>query len=132
MSLESAIHAIGVADATLNALISGRMVRDSLPHGETLPALVYRALPITPQMAHDGPSGVSRARYQLDCWGRNPGEAETLQNAVVDAYAGYRGTTGGRKLSVYAVQVVGSLPDPDTQLSRRLVDLLIWDEGDTP
>ena len=131
MTLESALYAIGTGDATLNALISGRMVRDRLPHGHNLPAVVYRSLTNTPQLAHDGQSGVDRVRYQLDCWDDSPDGAEALQNAVVNAFAGYAGTTGSRKLSVFAVEVQGSIPDPETALSRRVIDLLIWDEGDT-
>lgn len=130
MSFESALHAIGTADATLNALIAGRLVRDSLPLNYPLPAVVYRRVAGAPEMAHDGPAGVAIIRVQFDCWAANPTAAETLAEAVEGAYGGYRATAGGRKIDGARVVANVSFPEPDTQLSRRIVDIRFLDAGD--
>lgn len=129
MTLESALYAIGTADATLNALIAGRMYREVLPGTATVPALVYRQIDIMPHLAHDGDTGTARARYQVDCWDDSIDGTESLQTAVKDAYIGYRGTADGQKIGGIAVQMMPSFPQVDTALKRRIVDLLIWDEG---
>lgn len=130
MSFESALHAIGTADATLNGLVSGRLVRDSLPLDYPIPAVVYRRISGAPEMAHDGASGVATVQVQFDCWARDPGAAEALATAVEGAYGGYRGTTGGRKIDGSRVVANVSFPEPDTQLSRRIVDIRFLDAGD--
>lgn len=129
MSLEGALYAIGTADATLNALISGRLVRDSLPLDYPLPAVVYRLIDAVPEMAHDGASGVAIVRYQFDCWAGDPGAAEALADAVTTAYGGYRGVVAGRKIDGSRVVANVSFPEPDTQLSRRVVDVRFLDSG---
>lgn len=130
MTLESAIFTIATSDGTINGLISGRMYRERLPVNETVPALVYKEISRQPETAHDGGTNFSQARYQIDCWADDPGEAETLENAVVGAFDGYRGTADSRKIGGITVEVQPSFSQPDTQLSRRIVDLLILDEGD--
>lgn len=130
MSFEATVHAIGTADATLNALINGRLVRDSLPLNYPLPAVVYRRIAGAPEMAHDGPAGVAIIRLQFDCWADNPGTAEELATAVEGAYGGYRATAFGRKVDGARVVANVSFPEPDTQLSRRIVDVRFLDAGD--
>jgi hypothetical protein len=130
MSLESAIHAIGTNDATLNAIISGRMYREVLPNGATLPALLYQIISGRPYLAHDGDTGVSRPRYQLSGLAADPGTAETLMDAVRTAYSGYRGTAGSRKIGGIIVDEMRSIPERETGTFRRIVDILIIDEGD--
>ena len=130
MTVESALYAIAAADAGVAALVGTRIYRERLPQGETLPALVYQQVSELPDLAHSGPAGTSSLRYQFNCYGANPTAAEALKNALVTAFHGYSGTTGSRTMSSRVVAAL-SLPDRDTEYERRIVDVMILDEGDT-
>lgn len=131
MTVESALYAIAAANVGISGLVSTRIYRERLPQGETLPALVYQQVSELPDLAHDGPPGTSKLRYQWTCYAADPTGAEALKNAVVSAFHGYSGTTGSRVMSSRAAGVV-SFPDRDTEYERRIVDVMILDEGDSP
>ena len=131
MTLESALYNIAANDAGVSALVDTRIYRTTLPPGATVPALVYRRVSNDPFQSHTGQEiKLERTRFTWDCWASNTGTAESLANALKLLFNGFRGTADGRKIGGTKVVFEGDIPDPDTNLHRRVVDVLILDEGD--
>ena len=131
MSLESALYNIAASNGAVAALVSTRIYRTALPPGAVMPALVYRRVSNDPFQSHKAQEiKLERTRFTWDCWASDTGTAESLANAVKLLFNGYRGTVDGRKIGGTKVVFEGDLPDPDTNLSLRVVDVLIFDEGD--
>jgi hypothetical protein len=99
MSLGQALRAFLISDTTpatsaVKAKIGTRVYRMRSPEGATLARVVYQRISRAPHQVLDGPSLMTRERYQLNCWGAgaSPGQdAEDLAALVSAALADYRG-----------------------------------------
>lgn len=134
ITIEEGLAAFLVANAGVNALISGRVYPNKLPQDVTLPAITYQRIDSPRIHAHDssGATGTARPRMQIDCWagGSEPYKsAKAISDAVRAALDGYRGTFG----TVNPVTVQSALiqnerwnDQADAGVGRMTCDYIIW------
>lgn len=113
-----------VLDATVAASVGTRVYPGRLPQGATMPAITYNRISTVRDASHSG-AGLAWARFQLDCWAETYGAADTLATAVIALFHAKRGRMAGQ-----ATLVDNDVDDkdPDANLYRRIVDVLIYFE----
>jgi hypothetical protein len=118
---ESELRTLLLGQPAIAALVGERVYPVTLPQGATLPAMTYQVISGAGDGdAHTGP-GLSRRRYQFDCWAATYGTAAALGLALVQA--------------VHARRVLGQAAlmdnevdqyEAETQRWRRIVDVMVW------
>lgn len=63
-----------------------------LPQGVTNPSIIYNFISESSDYHMLGSSGLSQARFQIDCWSLTPDQSVLLANQVYDILSGFRGT----------------------------------------
>lgn len=118
---ESQMRTILLGQPGLAALVGERMYPQTLPQGATLPAVTYSLISGTTEGdSQDGP-GVSRRRYQFDCWGATYSDATAVATALTTAVSGTRRIG---QASFVDNEVDGF--EAETQRWRRIVDVMVW------
>lgn len=91
-AFRSYVLGIGESPATaIAALVDGRMYPLRLPEKAALPAIVYQQISDTRDPHLRGPSGLSKKRYQVDCYAAKHPDARALGELVrqrLDTFAG--------------------------------------------
>lgn len=91
MTLNAAFRTFVLDDSAIAALISQRMFPVRLPEKAALPAITYQTISDVREPHLRGPSGLARARYQVDCYAQLPKDAAILGNLVRQRLDAYRG-----------------------------------------
>lgn len=65
-----------------------------LPQRPELPAISYRRVTGRDVMAHDGPIGLPKGRYQFDCYAGTYAQAKNLAKTLRDDLDGFSGAMG--------------------------------------
>lgn len=94
MILEEGIYAHLTDDAGVAALVGTRIYPLQVPQDVTLPAVAYQRISGPRDHAHDGPTGLVRARVQFSALGSTYLEAKTVTEALRAALDGFKGTMG--------------------------------------
>lgn len=92
MSIESELVSRLEDDAGVGAVAGDRIYPTKLPQDPTYPALTYFKVSGPREYDLSGPTGWARARYQIDCWGDDYGDAHSLAAAVRASLSGFNGT----------------------------------------
>lgn len=95
MTIEEAMVAAFMGSATIGALAGDRIYPLTIPQDVALPAAAYQRISGPRTLAHDGPSGLAFARFQVTCTAATYAAAKTLAQAFRVLVDGYRGTMGG-------------------------------------
>jgi hypothetical protein len=104
-TIEEAIYAHLITDAGVSALASTRIYPQTIPQDIDLPAIAYQRISGPRISAHDGPTGLARARMQLTCQASTYTAAKGLAMAArraLDGYAGIVTTTGNDTVEIEA------------------------------
>lgn len=119
--IESDVRTYLIGNAGVAALIGDRCYPVELPQGATVPAVTYQRVFGTEGITHDGPSGLGRARLQLDCWADTYSEAVGVSHAITSALRVYPDT-----------RIVNEMDSPVPELShrRRMVEVSLWHQED--
>jgi len=92
MSIQSELFTKLSGTAGVSALVATRIRPVKLPHGYTLPAIVYTRI-TSPRIYHlGGASGRTRTRFQIDSWATTEAAASNVADAVRAALSGFNGT----------------------------------------
>lgn len=102
------------------AALTTRISPAPLPQSAVLPAITYQRVDGKPLVSHGGNSGISRPRFQLDCWAADYAGADALAIAVSAALSARQWTNQS------FVDADRDMPDPETGNYRRIVDVFIW------
>lgn len=89
--MDEALHALLIADAAVNARISGRAYWGSAMQGGAMPALVLNIISGRDDPHLEGTDGLWRYRVQVDCYGKDRIAARELSRDVIDLLNGYTG-----------------------------------------
>ena len=131
ITIEEGLAAFLVANAAVNAIVSGRVYPNKLPQTVTLPALTYQRVDTPRVHSHDtsGATGTAHPRIQFDCWAASYANAKGLADALRGALNGYKGTMG----TVNPVTVQSALQEDerfddfaDAGIVRISCDFIIW------
>lgn len=117
MTIEEALVAHLADDAGVAALVNARIYPGLLPQKPGYPSIVYHRVSGPREHSHDGPSGLTHPRFQLDCIDGTFKGARELGVAVRLALDGFRGTMGGDEgVPVGAVFIEDEDGDYDDEL----------------
>jgi len=95
MHIETALKAYLKAQSGITDICGQRIYFASAPQSVIAPYLVLSKISSPRSMTHDGPDGMTDARFQLSAFAKKYGDAKELIVAVQDALSGYKGTMGG-------------------------------------
>lgn len=115
------------AESTLlNILTSNNVKAFPLvaPHDEPAPFVVYQEIPSSLNIrSHAGDEAI-RSRWQLTAWDYSYNEARDLANQIIDRF--HLNVTD---FEFSAVENKFDLPDPDTSLYRKIVEVYLWENS---
>lgn len=100
VDLGPALKAYLIADASIAALVSGRVFPEKMPENNRLTSIVYNRISSVDRYTMTGPSGLVSPRYQIDSWAVTLAQALVLANLVKERIDGYRGTMGSGAVAV--------------------------------
>lgn len=90
------------------------------PHDAITPCVVYQKIFINPLRTHEG-YVADRSRWQLACWAYTYDESVALAEQVRAAF-----DLNQIEFELSTREGEIDLPDPDTNLYRRILDFQIW------
>lgn len=125
-TIEEGLVAHLMADSSVTDLISTRLYPLVVPQDASLPAVAYQRISGPREHAHDGPSGLARARVQFTALGSTYAEAKSVVTAL-------QGSLDGRKRGLPGVRsnAINLLDERDVWLDvfekpGIQVDFLVW------
>lgn len=132
MSLESSLFTFITGDAVIGPLIGTRMYPMKLPQSPTLPAMSYFRVTSGQEYELEGQEvGVRPARFQFDCWDKEPNGYEgilALGAAVRARLSGYMGAMGADTVQGIMIEDEMDLYEAETQIWHRVIEAVIWYE----
>jgi len=124
--LEEGLYTFLTGTTAIFALVGTRIYPLLIPLDATLPAVAYQRISGPFEAAHDGPTGLVRARMQIMCVGETYAAARGVTMAIVTAMLGYRGEMGDYTVSVPKIEnVTDDRADMLSACVSRL-DAIIW------
>lgn len=88
--MEEQIRSLLLNDSGVLSFAGTRINFGTHPQGQPLPAIVLNVVGDAEEYTLDGPSGLSQARLQLDCYADGYGAAKGLSRAVRSLLSGYQ------------------------------------------
>jgi len=105
----------------------------TLPQGQREPSIVYQRITGLGDHHMQGPSGLTRPRFQIDAWAKSTDDATRLADLVKGRIDGYRGPMTAPTSPPVTIHVQGvffeherEFYDGDLELYRISRDYLIW------
>lgn len=128
------LRAFLLSDAAIAATVGDRIYPNVLEQGIKHTSIVYSRISGLGDHWMQGPTGLNRPRYQIDCWSLAPGDASALADLVKEHLDGYRGpmpygTNSPQDfITVQGVFFTDERDDFDTesQMFRMSRDYFIW------
>jgi hypothetical protein len=105
------------SNASINAIVAGRVYPVKMKQGETRDSIVYNRITEFESYKYDGPSGLVSARYQFDVWSRSIDSATLLSNLVKEQLGGFRG------------RIAFDPPSPDNYVDVQLIEVVTGRDG---
>jgi hypothetical protein len=84
MSIEADFRAVLASHSPLASLVGQRIALNAVPDGSGTPVVVY-GVAHNRTLGLDGSLLADQANIVVQCWGKTPGEAEAVADAVVAA-----------------------------------------------
>lgn len=131
MSLGAALRAILLAHPPVATLVAARVFPLMIPEADveapgTMPCVVYTLVGASRALATCEQSRKVGASVQVDCYARNPDDADLLAAAVRGALIDYRGTSAGVAIDRVSLDNEFQLVDPDPGLFRVSQAFSAW------
>lgn len=132
------LRAYLLASPEISAMVGtgpiSRVFANNLPQSEKRPSIVYNRVTGHGDHHMQGPSGLSRPRFQIDAWAQTQTDAANLANLVKSRIDGFRGTmTYGTNSPPEHIDVLGVFfaderdgYDSDSELYRMSRDYFVW------
>jgi hypothetical protein len=131
--LEPDLHTFLANDAGVAALVAdgngARITPLLLPESSALPAVTYHLVSQKREQTFAHPRGLVRSWLQIDCWGRNYGDAKSLAEAVrvaLDNFAGTMGTSPGTTVQLAQLTSETDTYAGEPRIYRVLMEFWIW------
>ncbi|HQS95087.1 MAG: hypothetical protein B7X90_01785 [Novosphingobium sp. 17-62-19] len=128
--MEEPIRSLLLEASGIAALVGSRIDWGVRPQGDALPAIVLSRTSSVTGMKLSGPSGWTRSRIYVECWGRTYKVARDIADLIGGddgVLSGLRTTSGGIQLRTF---IVGRRADQETDsvgvLHRTALDVMVW------
>jgi hypothetical protein len=127
--LRPALRAFLLADAAISTAVGGtRIYPTVLKQGIRDPSIVYNRITGLGNWTTTGPSGLTRPRFQIDCYATTSDQAEALADLVKARLDGYRGLMGSVMVQGVFFDTERDDYQADAELYRTSRDYFIWFE----
>lgn len=134
--IRPALRAFLLADPAVSSAVGGvRIYPLVLPQGQKLASIVYSRVSGQGDHHMQGPSGLTRPRFQIDAWAESLDAAVVLADLVKERIDGFRGVMPNTGSPSDDVNVQGVFFDteredfqPDIKMSRMSRDYIVWFE----
>lgn len=117
-----------IADATVQALVSGRVYPNKLLQNSPTPALVVNYVSGESMVGTDGPFGLANPVLQIDHYATSYSDVGSLFDAV---RLRLNGQSTGTIQGIFLVRRRDLPYDEDAKLYRRTADYQFWHEEST-
>jgi len=107
----------GDVQALLATLVSDRCYPTTPPEGTATPYIIYQVIANVPYVSHDGSTGLSKRRMQVDVWASTYTVQKSIEKLVFS-------TMEGSELSNIPLMAV-DMYDQDAKLYRSLMEFSI-------
>lgn len=95
MGLEQDLYTRLTMNAGVKALVATRVYPLAAPQDAAMPNLAYQRISGVPDLAHNGATGIMRARVQITCMASTYAGVKALSDAVEAALHGWKGGSVG-------------------------------------
>lgn len=92
------------------------------PHDAPAPFVVYQEVPSNMNLRTHVGDVANRSRWQLSCWAYTYDEAKALASTLQSLF--HLNVTN---FEFAAVERRLDLPDPDSELSRKILEVFLWE-----
>jgi hypothetical protein len=129
--IERAIVSVLTNDATVAALVGTRIYPLIMPQAASRPAITYQQIGGYRWQTVASAAGVVDSRFQLNCWGDDYADADSLADAVRQALDGYSGIAATVTIVAVQIEDEGDIIDMTGGLSAvqpmgKRIDFRIW------
>jgi hypothetical protein len=118
----SFIHSILTSDASVQALVNGRVWPMRAEQAEGWPFVTYQVIDGQPSNTDKGTSGLDYDTYQVSCFAETYRGVNDLSEKVRTALDGYSGTVDGVKIGHCFYEDKNDLFDEDGEKPGRALD----------
>jgi hypothetical protein len=125
VSAETALRAVLLADAPVNAVVAGRIYPGLLPQAPTTPAIVYQRVTGDHPVNQDGAGGPDRVRVQVDLWAPTFDAVASLRDKVL---AALNGKSSVDLQGVFSESEQGTYDD-EVKLHRSSMDFYVYESA---
>ena len=136
MAIETALYSILSGDSGVSAIVGTRIYPKVIPQLASLPAVSYQEITGMREHTMDGPVGMVRSRWQINCVADSYSALRALADAVRKALDGYCDTASSTKIDACFLDNENDGLDslPDVKGSKRytkILDFIIWFQEST-
>ena len=125
--LRPGLYEFLLTQSDLAVMVGGeRIYPVILPQGQVNPSLVYNRVSGLGSHHMQGPSGLSRPRYQIDAYAQTPDEANALADLVKFHLDGFQGLMGSVNVQGVFFDTEREDYQADVNLFRVSRDYIIW------
>lgn len=130
MTISAGIHALLLADVTLDAIVGNRIYEVALPQARTYPAVSHFMVDGTRTPLMSANSGIVQGRWQVDIWSQKIATLRTAAAAVRGTLNRVTGTSAGTVILYCLLDDEGDMPfERDTELFHATQDYILkWRE----
>lgn len=114
--MDAAIYALLTQNSPGAPTYGTRVYPDELPQDPTFPAIVYTEIFTGSDYTHDGPDGVRRSRFQVDCMALTPDEAIAIRREALARLSGFKGEVGSPPIVVQGIFHDGGNADTASEM----------------
>lgn len=124
-SIEYVIRTIALADSAIATKIATRWYPAPLPENPTYRSVTYQQISQINHSSHDGTSNLATTRLQLLLWGLKYDDLVALRDDIKRVLRDFRGVVSGVRIDRVIWENDISLPEPETNVQQRVIDLRI-------
>lgn len=130
-TIETALYATVIEDATVNAIIGTRFFPNVVPQSAKIPAATYMQISGPRVHSVEGALGMVKARYQINCWAAKYSTVKDLAEAIRKQLDGFSGTVNTVQIQSIMLVDEGDFPKltDDAEVTLRYgkrLDFIIW------
>jgi Protein of unknown function (DUF3168) len=127
MALKKGLKDLLLADSTISSMVGSRVRVGRKPKDTDHPDILITGVASAYIPTLQGVNATKMRRFQIDCWGNNPKEADDLATAVHALLDGYRGVLSeGTRVHSCLPNSDVDLDDEDGKISGVAVDFNVW------
>jgi len=116
-----------IAAPDVNAIVGNRVRVNRLPEGTDFPTIVIKFVASQNINTLNGTNATQQRLVQVDCWGNNPKEADTLAIAVHAVLNSFQGTlSDGTYIQGCFPSGDVDLNDEELHISGIAIDFSVW------